>query len=363
MNNDAEPNEVPNVYLGIDVAKATFDAALVLGTDAGCGRRPAELPVKTFPRSPHGAQDLVAWVGSTTGKALEENDHCLAVMEATGMFSTELAAWLVEASSQVKPAIVNPRDAAHHRKSLGLRNNTDKLAARALALFGLERRPQPYEALTQERAELRAMSRYRDHLVQQRTAMKNRLKENAISKWVRKREEAQLKQLDKEILRVEKKLREHVQQHEELARDVKLLISMPGVGFLTAVVLLAEVGNLRNFNRARPLTAYVGLSPEHHESGTSVRGRTHMSKKGNRRARQALYLAALTTVRYPGSLSEMYQRLLSRGRPAKAALGAVMRKMLTILRAMCITDSTFEPKGPACGKSGGKPGEELQAVA
>jgi transposase len=304
----------------------------------------------------------MAWVRALPEMDLESSE-CVAVMEATGTYSTELAAWLVAQEQRTKPCIVNPHDAAHHRKSLGLRNNTDKLAARALALFGLERRPQPYQELAPERAELRALSRYRDHLVQQRTAMKNRLKETAPSKWVRKREQAELKHLDKAILGVEKQLRAHVQKHEDLKHDLELLTSVPGVGFLTAVVLLAEIGDLRRFGRAKQLSAFTGLSPAHNESGTSVRGRVQMSKKGNGRARQALYLAAMTTIRYQSSLSEYYTQLLGQGKCPKAALGAIMRKLLTILRAMCIHNQKFNPKPEGGGKTCGKPVENAPAAA
>jgi transposase len=357
MSNEDNSENTLRFFLGIDVAKATFDAAFADGRCAGTGIHPTSLPVRNFPRTQQGVQDLLAWAQTLAPQQPECEVEFLAVMEATGMFSTELAAWLVTEDTRVRPAIVNPHDAAHHRKSLGLRNNTDKLAARALALFGVERRPQPYQALTPQRSELRALSRYRDHLVQQRTAFKNRLKDTVVSKWVRKQEEAQLRRLDKDVARVEKQMRAHVDAHEDLKRDVELLVSIPGVAFLTATVVLSEVGDLRHFGRARPLAAFVGVSPEHNESGTSVRGRVRMSKKGNGRARQSLYLAALTAIRYPSDLSKTYHRLRGQGKPPKAALGAVMRKLLIIMRAICIADRPFEAQRACSGKICGKPVE------
>jgi transposase len=353
MNMEAgSKEEVVCVFLGMDVSKDTFDLALVSERDAGCGRRPAELPAEQFPRTQEGSQEMLRWARSHCAEAGAV--RFMAVMEATGSFSVELAAWLVAADPAVTVAIVNPHDAAHHRKSLGMRNNTDKISARALALFGLERRPRSYEPLPAQRAELRALNRYRDQLVQQRTALKNRMQDAAVSKWVRKQEQARLKRLEKDIDRVEKQLQNHVKLHADLQHDVELLRSIPGVGFLTAVVILAEVGDLRSFGQARPLGAFVGLSPEHNESGTSVRGHVRMSKKGNSRARQALYIAAMTTIRYPSVLTSMYERLIAKGKRPISALGAVMHKMLIIMRAMCISDTPFNREGKSGGKTCGK---------
>jgi len=343
--------------LGVDVSKLTMDAAFVGAQLAGSGVRPASLPAKAFARTPEGVQEMLAWLAPLrvehAGRAL-----CV-VMEATGRFSTELAAWLLVADASIQPAIVNPADAAYHRKSLALRNNTDKLAARALALFGLERNPAPQAAVPKERKELRAISRLRDDLVRERTALKNRLKEPVVSSWVRRREEQRLKQMDKEIARVELQLHKHIARHTSLAEDLKLLMSIPGVGFLTAVVIMAELGDLRQFKRARQLSAFAGLSPQHHESGTSVHGKPRMSKKGNSRVRQALYMASLSAVRAP-MFKAIFERIVQAGKQPKAALGAVMRKLLVLMRALSISNTCFDPDNrphakavdkmaPACG--------------
>jgi transposase len=238
----------------------------------------------------------------------------------------------------------------HHRKSLGLRNNTDALAAQALAVLGVERRPAPYEALPKEYEALRALTRYRDQVVARRTALKNRIQEPAPSAWVRRRERAELKHLDAEVARVEKALREHVKAHPALAHDVKLLETVQGVGFITAVVVLAEGGDLTRFTKARQLGAYAGLSPAHNDSGTSVHGRARLCKKGNARIRQALYLAAVTTIRCDNDFARFYRRLCEAGKEPMVALAAVMRKMLLVLRALLIADKPYDPHRQSGGK-------------
>ena len=116
---------------------------------------------------------------------------------------------------------------------------------------------------------------------------------------------------------------------EDSRCDFALLTSIDGVGPITAMTVLAEIGDLRRFERARQLTAYAGVSPRVVLSGTSVHGKTRMCKRGNARVRQALYLSAMATLntKHPNTLSTMHYRLCEEGKEGKAALGAVMRKL------------------------------------
>ena len=180
--------------------------------------------------------------------------------------------------------------------SLNQRNRTDGLAARGLAFYGVERRPAPYEPLSKARQELRELSRCRDALVAQRTALKNRLREKSTSKIVRRMQTRQRRQLNDDIAKLEQEMKRVTNEDEHFKSDFALLISIDGVGPVTAMTILAELGDLRRFERARQLTAFAGVSPRVIQSGTSVRGKTHMCKRGNGRVRQALYLSAMATL-------------------------------------------------------------------
>ena len=112
-----------------------------------------------------------------------------------------------------------------------------------------------------------------------------------------------------------------VNEDEAFKCDFDLLTSIDGVGPITAMTVLAEIGDLRRFERARQLTAYAGVSPRVVQSGTSVRGKTRMCKRGNKRIRQALYLSAMATLntKKPNSLSTMHYRLCDEGKEGKEA--------------------------------------------
>lgn len=351
----------PMDCLGVDVAKATFDASFVGVERAGSGVRPGELAVRTFPRTREGAAAAVAWMEEQRPEG-RRGLPARVTMEATGPYSSELAKWFCSACALLVPSIVNPHDAAHHRRSLAPRNNTDALAARALALFGLERQPRPYEPMAPERVELRELSRHRDDVVKARTALKNRMGEPSASAWVRSRQTRELRRLDREVEGAEKRIEQHLGRHPELKAEIDRLDTVDGVGRVTAVAVAAEMGDLRAFGRARQMGAFAGLSPQHNESGSSVRGKPRMCKKGNGRVRTALYMAALSAVRKDNPFRDLYRRLVAGGLAPRAALGAVMRKMLVVMRAMLIGERDYDPGRRSGGKTCGKLGPEPTAA-
>ena len=337
-------------WAGLDVAKDTFDAALAapaLGTSAGELRH---LPARTFARTLQGVREFIAWSASLW-PAPEATPR--AVMEATGAYSTQLAAWLSDAQPGLRPAIANPKRTADFIQSLGLRNKTDRLDARALALYGLERRPAPYEPPSPERAELRALLRYRDALVHERIAENNRAAETEHPA-VRKLQQRRLRQLDRDIAALQERARKLLGQHPALQRDLDLLQTIYGVGFLTAAIILAELGDLRRFKSARQLTAFAGLSPRLQQSGKTRRP-TNLYKQGNGRVRQALYMAAVAATRGNTQLARDYHRLCDNGKPRMIALGAFMRKLLTVMRPILIHQTPYQPFPNPSGKPSGKP--------
>jgi transposase len=328
-------------WIGLDVAKATFDAALICPGQHYPATPLSALPAATFERSERGTAEFLAWMGMQLKQVPQPRVR--AVMEATGKYSTHLAMWISAQCPMLAPAIVNPHLTSVFIQSLGLRNATDRLSARALALYGAERSPQAYTSAPPEYLEMQALHRYRDVLVRERVAEKNRAEIRSISALVNTIHRSRLQQWDRSIQRIEKKMKDLVDSHPSLARDVALLCSIYGVAFLSATLILAELGNLRRFERARQLTSFAGLNPRKVESGTSVHKPPRMSKQGNARVRQALYLCAMAAVRGDNDFHYMYRRLIEDGKTAKAALGAIMRKLLVLMRAILLNGKPYDP--------------------
>jgi transposase len=336
-----EPEREAVYWLGVDVAKARFDAALVRPGQHYPATPLRELPAECFERSERGVSVLLHWVSNQLAGV--RRAQVRVVMEATGKYSMVLAQWIRTQCPMLAPAIVNPRLTADFIRSLGLRNATDRLAARALALYGIERSPEAYTPAPPEYLELQSLNRYRDALVRERVAEMNRAEDRSASPLVNMLHQQRLRQTDRAVQRIEDEMKALVRRHPALAHDVALLSSIYGVAFLTASLVLAELGDLRRFQHARQLTAFAGLTPQVIESGTSVHKRPRLCKQGNARVRQALYLAAMVAIRGDNDLRRTYQRLMENGKTAMAALGAIMRKLLTLMRALLISGKPYDP--------------------
>ncbi len=339
----------PLHWVGIDVSKPFFDAALLSWQDQEVGAPLRELPAERFRRTRVGAEQFVTWLEGLLGEEIDALETHV-VMEATGKYSSTLAMWLLECQRPLVVAIVNPQPVAQFIKSLALRNTTDSLSARGLALFGAQRRPVPYQPLSKGEADLRELSRYRHFLVGQRTDMSNHDGERAHTKTVLKMQAHRRSQIKKDIATVEEQMHAQAAKLDGLREDVELLDTIYGVGFITAVTVRVELGDLRRFERARELSSFAGVSPREFTSGTSVHKRTRMSKAGNSRVRAVLYMACCASIVHPNPRKDDYLRYLGNGKEPMSALGILMRQMLVLMRAILISGQPYDPLYKTRGK-------------
>lgn len=325
----------PKAWIGLDVAKTTFEAAL-------WGSQPLpEMRNRTFDRTASGAKALLAWLRAQCPKGAEP----ALVMEATGVFAHELAVWLSHLDPTLHVAIVNPAQTSAFQRSLGMRNKTDGQDARMLARYGHEREPQAWEPPTPEMARLRDLLRTRGNLVATRTSLGLSLADHVHpSKEAATAHKRVLASLDRQIVRLEKTTQALIASDAVLEPLVARCTTIIGVGLLTAATVLAELGDLRRFKRSRQLSAFAGLNPSQKQSGTSVRGRTKLSKAGSARARAVLFMAAKSAVLHDPAMTELFNRLKARGKHSGSAYGAVMRKVLLLMRAVLISGKDYTPR-------------------
>jgi transposase len=336
MENEERPARKV-LWSGVDVAKEWFDASVWLPNQPLELSAMRRLPVKRFERTPEGVGQFVEWARQRLGGTPR------VVMESTGSYSLELAVWLVVEDSTTAPAIINPRQAKDYMKSIEPRNSTDQTAARALARYGVEREPAPYEPPTAERRRLRELTRYRQDVVEMRQAQELRLEELGTGSPVAKMVRANIKQLRGHEERLKKDIIVWIQQTPRFCEDVELLRTIFGVDWIVAATVIAELGDLRRFGRARQMTAFGGVTPGRKESGKSVKGKTRMVKIGSRHLRRVLHLAARCAINGDNDWARLYEKLLAAGKTKMAALGAIMRKMLCVMRAMLISGKPYDP--------------------
>lgn len=248
------------------------------------------------------------------------------VLEATSPMDRALLKALGEAG--VVHHRSNPRMAREFARSLGLLAKTDKVDARMLALYGASVELRPTLPVSEQRLYLQDLVARRDQLVEMRKQEKTRLKALPSPRLIQSLE-AMIACLSAQIQAIEAEISAAVAQDRELARQAELLRSAPGIGAVTAGVLLANLPELGQVHR-RAIASLVGLAPIACDSG-KLRGRRRIWG-GRKRVRDALYMAALTASRsalYRGG----YQAMRAAGKPAKLALIAVARKLLVALNA------------------------------
>ena len=143
---------------------------------------------------------------------------------------------------------------------------------------------------------------------------------------------------------LEKQLDDHIKNHPDLEKKVTLLQTIPGIGKPTARILLAEIPDIRNFKDARQLAAFAGLTPCQRQSGSSVNGKSRLSKIGSARLRKALYFPAIVARKHNPIIGHFFNTLLQRGKCKMSAIGAAMRKLLHLVFGVLKNESPFEHK-------------------
>jgi transposase len=297
------------VMVGIDVAKDRLDVHV----------RPAGEAFAVSRDGP-GLSGLVARLG--------ELAPALIVLEATGGFEIIVAAAL--AGAKLPVAVVNPRQIRDFARAIGRLAKTDALDAEVIALFAERVRPAARPIPDAAARQLDELVTRRRQIIEMIGAEANRRRQ-ARERRLQKRLDAHLVWLQKELTVSDGEIDAAIRRSPAWRESEQLLISVPGVGDVTARTLLAELPELGQLGR-RQIAALVGLAPINRDSGT-LRGR-RMIAGGRASVRSVLYMAALTASRCNAAVAALYRRLVEAGRPKKLAIVACARKLLTMLNAI-----------------------------
>jgi transposase len=307
----------PQLFVGIDVAKAQLDIAL---------RTTGERWEVTNDAA--GIASLVAHLQAVV--------PTLIVLEATGGYQRAVVAALAAAGLPI--VVVNPRQARDFANATGQLAKTDRLDARALAHLADAVRPAPRPLPDAQTEELRAMLARRRQLIAMRTAEQNRL--SGVSQRLWADIQAHITWLDTRLASLDEDLDATLRASSIWREREALLRSVPGIGPVCTRTLLLDLPELGTLSRQR-IAALVSVAPFHRDSGT-LRG-TRTVWGGRTHVRATLYMSTLVAVRYNPILKGFYEHLRARGKAAKVALTACMRKLLTILTAMVKHQTPWQP--------------------
>jgi transposase len=307
-------------WVGIDVSKARLDVALGVAGE-----------LLWVANDARGIASLVA--------RLVELAPELVVLEASGGLQTALVAEL--GAAQLPVVVVNPRQVRDFARATGQLAKTDALDARMLALFAERIRPQVRPLPDEQELELKALVARRRELVEMITAERNRL--DRAPKLLHKEISAHIRWLESRLKDRDRDLDRMLRSSPLWREREDLLRAVPGVGPVLCATLLADLPELGALSRHQ-IAKLVGVAPLNCDSGT-MRGRRAVWG-GRAQVRAALYMATLAAVRCNPALKTFYLRLRSAGKPAKVALTAAMRKLLTVLNAMLKHRTHWSPQCP-----------------
>lgn len=320
-------DRMSNAVLGIDVSKETLDVACARGQ-----RKQS----KTFPNSPGGWRQIVAWLKSM---GVEQAHICL---EATGHYGRDLAVALHEAGHVV--SIVNPAQIRHFARTRLGRNKTDKVDAALIREYAEIFKPAPWSPPSPALRRLSELQTIRAGLVGNLTEWRNRKGSGLADPIAQALAEATIHHLAAQLAAVDNAIAETIDQDADLCRKRDLLLSISGVGEILTGLLLTEMPGPEVLRRGAEVSAYAGLNPSHHQSGKSINRPSRISKIGNAVLRSALYMPALAAMRSNPAVAALAQRLRKQGRlTARQIVVAAMRKLLVLCFGVLKSGQPFDP--------------------
>lgn len=304
--------------IGIDISKSYLD---VFRLEDGATSR--------FDNSQSGLKALIRWLGATPVARV--------VFEPTGPYHRALEKALSGKMPLVK---VNPLQARRFAEACGTRAKTDAVDARTLARMGTALSLEPDAPISEKLRDLRDLQVARTALVKERTRLKNRNKVQ-INAVLNRQTKARLKLIERQIAELDAEISQNIAEDKSTARKREILCSMPGLGPVSAALILTFLPEIGSLGR-KQAGSLAGLVPHSRESG-QWKGKSFISG-GRKPLRDALYMPALVALRFNPDLKAKYTALLDAGKPAKVAIIAIMRKLLETANALVKADRSWVQK-------------------
>ncbi len=296
--------------IGIDISKASFDVSF--------REKEGHFYHEKF------SNDLQGY--KLFKKHLSRQDVC--VMEASGPYYLKLSHYLHE--QQFKVSVVNPLQIKHFVRMRMIKAKTDKKDAQMIAIYGEREQPVLWAPNHSHVSKLQQIHTAIEGLHKQASILTNQLEAFGqfpdFDRELRRDLRDMLRSVKNKISKLEARMEDITLKHYQ--DTFKALKSIPGIGNKTAIMLIALTNNFTRFNSSKKLSAYVGLAPRIYESGTSIKGKGHITKMGNRHMRKLLYMCAWSAKRTNHQCKQMYDRLKERGKPEKLIKVAIANKLL-----------------------------------
>ena len=324
--------------VGIDISKATFTACICYLHQNGSLHFSE---VRSFKNQKQGFNQLFRWVR----KVCDPASRLVFLMEATGVYYESIAHHLSKIKQTVH--VVLPNTSKHYFSSLNIKTKTDKVDAKVLSRFGIERDHKAWQPPDPILLELRNLTRYYVQLHEQKTALNNIMhsKQDAheVQKFILQSNKRLIAQIDKQIQLCRTKVETLVNSNQELSKRINKVLTIKGLGVMTIATIVAETLGFEHVKNVKQLVSYAGYDVVQTESGSSVKGMTRISKKGNRYIRNALFFPAMVASRMNPDLKKTYTRIIAQKPSKMIGQVAIQRKLLILIYTLWKNNTEFIP--------------------
>lgn len=329
--------------VGNDFAKDEFKSCFYQTIQDQTGKiRNRVKSSRTFKNTLSGFIEHQKWIEKNRDTAVEVH----ITMEPTGIYHEEFLYYFHEKSDYVQSVIV-PNQTKAYAKSLGINTKTDKVDAKVLGLMGLERELRLWKPLSAQMRLLKQLCRERVSLQERKTSLTNRI--HALehgydaNKMELRRLRAEVKLIEKHLTQVENTLKEAVQKDPYLKERIDKILLVKGLGFITVITLIAETNGFALFTSRSQLVSYAGYDVVQYQSGTSVNGKSKISKRGNKYIRRALFFPAMSASQNDKKMKKLYERVWDRSGMKMKGNVAVQRKLLVLVYALFTKNQAYDP--------------------
>lgn len=327
-----------NLVVGIDISKDDFHVCVK--------ERSADGNVKvkgsrSFKNNSSGFSELLLWVS----KRVSPGVPIRYVMEATGSYYEELAYYLYQAKNKVSVVLANK--VKHFAKSLNVKTKTDKVDSAIIAQIGIERELALWEPMAARYKELRDLCREMLSLKKEKSRAMCQLHAMVYShektQSVVEIKQSQIEFYQQAIAQIEQGIEKIVNADAQLKQRVDKIAKVKGLTINTVIVVLCETNGFQMFENIRQVVSYGGLDVVMNESG-NFKGKTKISKKGNSRIRQCLFMPALSAIQYNVPIKDLYTRIIERNPDIKRkGVVAAMRKLLVLIFVLWKKNEEYDP--------------------
>ena len=294
-----------------------------------------------FSNDEKGFKKFLAWSQKLNSQGIEVSY----LIEATGVYHERFSLYLYDQGCRI--SVLLPNKSRAFMKTLSVKTVNDKVSAQMLAQFGLEKKLEPWQPPHEVYNELRQLTRERDQLMGEQTQVKNQLHAEKSGAWPNagslKRMQQRIRFLLKQIEQIEDEINAAIEKQPWLKEKIKNVCSIKGVGTITAVTVVAEANGFNLIRNKKQLVSYAGLDVITKDSGTSIKSKPRISRKGNKYLRKCLHYPALTAIRSADLMKALFVRLVSKHGIKMKGVVAVQRKLLKLIYILWKKNEVYDP--------------------